>query len=121
MKIQKRLFRIGELASQLNIEKFVIRFWEKEFDIRSSRSSGGQRYYQEKDKERFQIIKELLYDKGFTISGAKKYLSTGKSLIETKVMGSRKTTLTITPENNRQLVSQLMGLQKKLIRLSELL
>ena len=56
------------------IDKFVIRFWEKEFALNSGRSNGGQRFYEEKDFETFQQIKTLLYDQKFTIAGAKKQL-----------------------------------------------
>ena len=72
MKMQKKQFRIGELAKNLGVEKFVIRFWEKEFRLNAYRSDGGQRFYQEKDVEKFKLIKQLLYDQGFTIAGAKK-------------------------------------------------
>ena len=54
MRMKKRKFRIGELAEQLNVERFVIRFCEKEFKIKTIRSSGGQRFYQEKDHVRLQ-------------------------------------------------------------------
>ena len=57
MKMEKRKFRIGELAKLLEVERFVIRFWEKEFSIKSHRSEGGQRFYDEKDYEKFQQIK----------------------------------------------------------------
>src|SRR5438105_406392 len=77
MKIEQRKFRIGTLAEKLEVERFVVRFWEKEFNIKSHRSSGKQRFYTEKDFERFSMIKELLYDKGFTIAGAKKFLKKG--------------------------------------------
>ena len=71
MKMQKKQFRIGTLAQELGLEKFVVRFWEKEFNIKSSRSTGGQRYYTVADVEKFKLIKELLYTKKFTIAGAK--------------------------------------------------
>ena len=44
MKMERRKFRIGELAHKVGVEQFVIRFWEKEFDIKSKRSNGGQRF-----------------------------------------------------------------------------
>lgn len=72
MKMQKKQFRIGELAKCLAVERFVIRFWEKEFNVSGHRSQGGQRFYEEKDLERFRTIKRLLYEQGFTIAGAKK-------------------------------------------------
>jgi DNA-binding transcriptional MerR regulator len=74
MRMQKRQFRIGELAKHLNVKKFVIRFWEKEFELYSLRSHGGQRFYDEKDIHHFSTIKKLLYEEGFTIAGARKYL-----------------------------------------------
>lgn len=74
MKMSKRHYRIGELAETLNVENFVIRFWEKELNIKSIRSKGGQRFYQEKDFQKFQIVKELLYTKKYTLAGAKREL-----------------------------------------------
>lgn len=74
MKMSKREYRIGDLANHLNIEKFVIRFWEKELHIKQKRSKGGQRFYQESDFQTFIIIKDLLYNKKFTIAGAKEEL-----------------------------------------------
>ena len=75
--MEKRKFRIGELANHLNVERFVIRFWEKEFNIKSHRSNGRQRFYSEDDLEKFKAVKELLYEKRFTIAGAKQMLKTG--------------------------------------------
>jgi len=74
MKMSKRQYRIGDLAVALNVEKFVIRFWEKELGIKSHRSKGGQRFYEEKDFKKFELIKNLLYQKKFTLAGAKKEL-----------------------------------------------
>lgn len=74
MKMQKKQFRIGALSKELNLEKFVIRFWEKEFNIKSIRSTGKQRYYTQQDVEQFKKIKQLLYEKKFTIAGAKEAL-----------------------------------------------
>jgi DNA-binding transcriptional MerR regulator len=131
MKMQKRQFRIGQLAHYLKVEKFVIRFWEKEFEMKSARSTGGQRFYDQKDIERFKIIKELLYQKGFTIAGAKQQLKERskrkQALLEedSKILGSHKTTLehTVnTPQPTREeLEQQIVDLQKKLLKLRELL
>ncbi len=74
MKMSKCQYRIGDLAKQLNVEKFVIRFWEKELGIKPKRSKGGQRFYQEKDFQTFSTVKTLLYEKKFTIAGAKEEL-----------------------------------------------
>jgi DNA-binding transcriptional MerR regulator len=74
MKMQKKKFRIGTLSKKLDLAKFVIRFWEREFNIKSIRSMGKQRYYTEQDMEQFKMIKQLLYEKKFTIAGAKSML-----------------------------------------------
>lgn len=79
ISMHKRQFRIGDLAKELNLKKFIIRFWEKEFDLKSDRSSGGQRFYTQDDLNLFLTIKDLLYSQGFTISGAKKQLQQMKS------------------------------------------
>ncbi len=71
--------RIGDLAKELKIKKYVIRFWEKEFELSSDRSQGGQRYYTKKDLDLFLKIKDLLYNEGFTIAGAKKQLQEKES------------------------------------------
>lgn len=73
-QMAKRQFRIGDLAKELKVKKFVIRFWEKEFDLKSGRSQGGQRFYTNDDLTIFLTIKDLLYNQGFTIAGAKKQL-----------------------------------------------
>ena len=85
MKMEKKKFRIGQLAQQVGVERFVIRFWEKEFGLSSSRSSGGQRFYTESDLELFKQIKTLLYDEGSTISGAKRRLAETEQFVAAHV------------------------------------
>lgn len=111
MKMQKKQFRIGELAKRLNVERFVIRFWEKEFNLRPSRSDGGQRFYEEKDFQRFRQIKELLYKQGFTINGARQQLKQPKG---SKVLASHKTTMEKEQTNIIRLRSRLIKLRKLL-------
>lgn len=76
INMAKKKFRIGELAKELQVKKFVIRFWEKEFGLKSDRSQGGQRYYTQDDFKAFNTIKHLLYKQGYTIAGAKSQLAT---------------------------------------------
>ena len=80
-RMARRRFRIGELAKELKVKKFVIRFWEKEFDFKSDRSNGGQRYYTQEDLMQFITIKDLLYNQGYTIAGAKSKLSSPKKVV----------------------------------------
>ncbi len=116
MRMQKKQFRIGTLAKELDIEKFVIRFWEKEFSIKSSRSIGGQRYYTTHDVERFKKIKELLYKNKFTIAGAKKALQDKSP----KIVASIRTTLSDC-EGLHLRKEELLQLQDQLYKLQELL
>lgn len=83
-RIQKRKFRIGDLSKELRVKKFVIRFWEKEFDLKSDRSNGGQRFYTQDDLKTFATIKDLLYNKKFTIPGAKAQLAAELKSINSK-------------------------------------
>jgi DNA-binding transcriptional MerR regulator len=72
---EKRYFRIGEVSAITGIEPYVLRYWETEFArIRPGRSRSGQRLYRRRDIEAVLEIKHLLYNKRFTIAGAKQYL-----------------------------------------------
>ena len=71
----KRYFRIGEVSALTGLETYVLRYWETEFpEIKPVRSRAGQRLYRKQDIETVFEIKEILYDKRFTIAGAKQYL-----------------------------------------------
>src|SRR3989338_3493464 len=71
----KLYFRIGEVADLIGVKPYVLRYWETEFsDIRPSKSKSGQRLYKRRDVEMLLMVKELLYDKRFTIDGAKQRL-----------------------------------------------
>jgi DNA-binding transcriptional MerR regulator len=73
----KLYFRIGEVARLAGIKPYVLRFWETEFGALGPRKSGaGHRLYRRKDVEMVLEIKRLLYEKRFTIEGARKYLET---------------------------------------------
>src|SRR5579864_1838892 len=68
-------FRIGEVSRLCGLPSYVLRFWETEFpQLKPSKSSTGQRMYRRLDVENVLRIKKLLYDEGFTISGARQQL-----------------------------------------------
>jgi DNA-binding transcriptional MerR regulator len=72
----KLYFKIGEVAEIVGVEAYVLRFWETEFPhLAPKKTDSGHRLYRRKDVETVVRIKELLYDKGFTIAGARKRLS----------------------------------------------
>jgi len=120
MKMQRKQFRIGELAKRLNVERFVIRFWEKEFGLKAHRSDGGQRFYEEQDFNKFKQIKKLLYEEGFTIHGARQQLKSGKKE-GGSLLGSHKTTMEEQVEHaadlNPALEKKLGAFREKLVAL----
>ena len=71
----KLYFRIGEVARLTGVKQYVLRFWESEFPGLGPKKSGtGHRLYRRKDVEMVLEIKRLLYDKRFTIEGARQWL-----------------------------------------------
>src|SRR5438105_15507048 len=71
----KLYFRIGDVAKLAGIKPYVLRFWESEFPGLGPKKSGtGHRLYRRKDVELVLEIKRLLYDKRYTIEGARKIL-----------------------------------------------
>jgi DNA-binding transcriptional MerR regulator len=71
----KLYFRIGEVAGLVGVEPHVLRYWEREFrTIRPTKSAKGQRVYSRRDVENLLRVRDLLYQEGFTIAGAKKRL-----------------------------------------------
>src|SRR5438067_484080 len=71
----KLYFRIGEVSGLLGVETYVLRYWETEFPSLAPKKSGtGHRLYRRKDVELLLRIKHLLYEKRFTIEGARQSL-----------------------------------------------
>ena len=71
----KLYFKIGEVSELLAVEPYVLRYWESEFPVLSPKKSGtGHRLYRRKDVELLLRIKHLLYEKRFTIEGARQAL-----------------------------------------------
>jgi DNA-binding transcriptional MerR regulator len=72
----KLYFRIGEVSKLTHTKAYVLRFWETEFPtLKPTKTNSGHRLYRRQDVELVLEIKRLLYGKGFTISGARKYLA----------------------------------------------
>jgi DNA-binding transcriptional MerR regulator len=71
----KLYFRIGEVAKLCHLPAYVLRFWESEFpQLKPVKSGTGQRMYRRRDVESVLRIKQLLYEQGFTIAGARQQL-----------------------------------------------
>ena len=71
----KRYFTIGEVSELCAVKPHVLRYWEQEFtQLRPMKRRGNRRYYQHHEVLLIRKIRELLYDQGFTISGARNQL-----------------------------------------------
>ena len=72
----KLYFKIGEVATLLDIKTHVLRYWETEFSaLQPVKSRSNQRLYRRKDVETALLIKDMLYRQGFTIAGARKKIN----------------------------------------------
>jgi DNA-binding transcriptional MerR regulator len=77
--IKKLYYSIGEVSKKTDLKQYVLRYWESEFQaLAPSKNRAGNRVYREKDITLIQYIKHLLYDKKFTIEGAKQKLKSLK-------------------------------------------
>ena len=71
----KRYFTIGEVSELCGVKPYVLRYWEQEFtQLKPMKRRGNRRYYQHHEVLLIRRIRELLYDQGFTISGARNQL-----------------------------------------------
>ncbi len=90
---EKYFYKIGEAAKKIGVEPFVIRYWETEFSfLKPYKSKSSHRLYSGSDIEKLLLIKDYLYDKKFTIEGARK-------AIKRKLYGGGQNALKIAPEN----------------------
>jgi DNA-binding transcriptional MerR regulator len=109
----KLYFRIGEVASLCHLPAYVLRFWETEFpQLKPVKSSTGQRMYRRRDVENVLRIKQLLYERGFTITGARQQLRS-----ETKV-DKTQTTIPFPAHSAAELQHVRQGLREILNLLS---
>ncbi|MGC9951136.1 MAG: MerR family transcriptional regulator [Bryobacteraceae bacterium] len=108
----KLYFRIGEVAGLLAVEPYVLRYWETEFPSLAPKKSGtGHRLYRRKDVELLLKIKHLLYDKRYTIEGARQSLHDDSKASKPKVP-DRKQGHLFTPDPLPGIRSELASILK---------
>jgi DNA-binding transcriptional MerR regulator len=74
----KRYFTIGEVSELCGVKAYVLRYWEQEFtQLKPMKRRGNRRYYQHHEVLLIRRIRDLLYEQGFTISGARNQLTEG--------------------------------------------
>src|SRR6202046_4250440 len=83
----KRYFTIGEVSELCGVKPHVLRYWEQEFtQLRPVKRRGNRRYYQHHEVLLIRRIRELLYEQGFTINGARNRLDAhGNEIVEPMV------------------------------------
>lgn len=85
----KRYFTIGEVAELCAVKPHVLRYWEQEFtQLNPMKRRGNRRYYQHHEVLMVRRIRDLLYEQGFTISGARIQLENGKSRMAEQGQGA---------------------------------
>ena len=104
--IKKIYYSIGEVAAMFDVNKSLIRFWEKEFNIiKPKKNKKGNRYFTEKDINNFKIIFHLVKERGYTLDGAKKKLRENKD----------------DTIKNVEIVNQLKDIRTQLVAIREVL
>ena len=73
----KRYFTIGEVSKLCGVKPHVLRYWEEEFEQLKPVRRSNRRYYQRSDVLLLRQIRDLLYQQGYTIGGARKFLADG--------------------------------------------
>ena len=80
MKDQGAFRTIGELSKELNIKPHILRYWEEQFAmLQPLKRAGSRRHYRPEDVEMVKTIQRLLNDEGYTIKGARKFLTARKN------------------------------------------
>jgi DNA-binding transcriptional MerR regulator len=84
----KRYFTIGEVSELCGVKPHVLRYWEQEFNqLKPVKRRGNRRYYQHHEVLLVRRIRELLYNQGFTISGARNRLDEGEPEVHQTTQG----------------------------------
>ena len=99
----KRYFTIGEVSELCGVKPYVLRYWEQEFtQLKPMKRRGNRRYYQHHEVLLIRRIRDLLYEQGFTISGARNQLTEGAA-------ASREAVSAATPSNGTNAPSEASG------------
>jgi DNA-binding transcriptional MerR regulator len=136
----KRYFTIGEVSELCGVKPHVLRYWEQEFtQLRPMKRRGNRRYYQHHEVLMIRRIRDLLYDQGFTISGARNKLQEivqgerdkrragevmldGVEVIEVEESSFTESQLEDVPPDEREAISyKLQMLRRELYEIRDLL
>ncbi len=86
---EERLYTIGEVSRLADLKPFVLRYWESEIPmLQPTKDDAGRRVYRQQDVDMVFRIKRLLYDEGFTIAGARRFLRGHEGNFESEYAGT---------------------------------
>jgi DNA-binding transcriptional MerR regulator len=95
----KRYFTIGEVSELCGVKPYVLRYWEQEFiQLKPMKRRGNRRYYQHHEVLLIRRIRDLLYEQGFTISGARNQL--GDALVDRRNVPDKPPPRAVAPERD---------------------
>jgi DNA-binding transcriptional MerR regulator len=101
----KQYFRIGEVAEIAGVEAYVLRFWETEFpSLAPNKGKTGRRQYGRRDVAEVLRIRDLLYEDGFTIAGARKQLASGATPTEGQLSAKARAALARARKEAREIL-----------------
>ena len=108
----KRYFTIGEVSELCGVKPHVLRYWEQEFtQLKPDKRRGNRRYYQHHEVLLIRRIRELLYEQGFTISGARNRLDgRGGPLDEVEAVPATPPAPLMSPEQLREVLKAILAL-----------
>jgi DNA-binding transcriptional MerR regulator len=116
----KPYFKIGEVADIVGVKASVLRYWETEFkSIKPEKTRTNQRVYTRKGVERILRIRELLYDRGFTIAGARKKLREPGPDAEEGEEGEGVESAPLRPARQQQAIDKAIRETRELLRLCD--
>ena len=114
----KLYFRIGEVAKIVGVKPYVLRYWETEFSVlKPGKTPSRHRLYRRRDVETLLEIKNLLYEEGFTIAGAKKKLKESEKDILPAIVPAED----LPVPQNRDHLELLRSIREDLLSLYDLL
>lgn len=124
----KKTYTKTEISQKLGVQTYIITLWEKQFGIQTT-INNGEEHYSDLDAARLNSIKELLYEKGYSITAAKQFLEKFPMAHESGIIAASpllfesSKTLVATPSqpHNDKLISQLLHLKQQLLKLQEIL
>ncbi len=123
---EQKTYTKAEISQKLGVQPYIITLWEKQFGIQTTMSN-GEEMYSELDASRLASIKELLYEKGYSIAAAKQYLNEFPMAHESGIIAASPLLFESrnTPIKSRSaddpFMQRLLQLKQQLLKLKELI